>query len=464
MYDLIIIGGGPAGYPSAIRASQYNLKTAVIEKEPTFGGTCLNWGCIPTKAYYESCQLISKIRNAHKFGLDKIQDFNFSLENIKNRKDKIVKSITKGVEFLLKKNEIDIYKGSGSFIDNNTIRIKNDDKDEIIKGKNFLIATGSIPAIPQTFQIGNPDIITSNEILSMTEIPSELIIIGAGAIGLEFASIFNILGSKVIIIEMLPKLAPTEDEEVSDHLQRIFARKKIKALTSSIVEKIQSHEKRLIASIKNSDGTIIEIKADKVLVSTGRMPNTSHLNLESLGIITKKGTIPVNDFGQTSVNNIYAAGDILNTPQLAHVGTAEGLRSVDHIMGKKTRINYDAVPSFIYTMPEISHAGLNEKELNARNIEYAKAVFPMKAIAKSQIMNESDGFVKLLYSKEDKKLLGFHMIGALSPELLFEPNLAIEKGLSISDISNTIHAHPTLGEIIMEAAHLAEGFPIHILK
>ncbi len=458
MYDLIVIGGGPAGYPSAIKASQYGLKTAIVEKEHVFGGTCLNWGCIPTKAYFESCHLISRIKSAHKYGLGKIEEVNFSLEAIKERKDRLVKNIVKGVEYLLKKNSVDIYQGHASFADAGTVNVSG---GQTLRSKHFLIATGSRPAVPGSLNTGDPGIITSNEILELTAIPRELCIIGAGAIGLEFASIFNILGSKVTIVEMLDSLAPLEDREISAYLAGIFSRKRIKAYTSAMVQEISREGDRLKVLARISGGDI-EISADKVLISAGRRPNTENLGLDSVNISTDRGTIPVNEFGQTAVKNIYAAGDIINTPQLAHVATAEGLRAVDHIMGKESRINYDAVPSFIYSMPEISRAGLTEKELSSRGTAFQKAVFPLKAIAKAQITGDTDGFIKMLY--DDKKLLGFHMIGALAPELVFEPTLAINAGLGISDLSRTIHAHPTIGEAIMETAHLAEGFPIHVLK
>lgn len=464
MYDVIIIGAGPAGYPAAIRAAQYGLKTAIIEKEKTLGGTCLNWGCIPTKTYYESCQTINRIKNAHKYGIDKIENLSFDLKSIKQRKDKIVKSIVKGVEYLLKKNKIDIHRGHAKFIDKNTIRVLSAEKEQKLESDRFLIATGSRPSIPPVFDINDPNIITSNEILELTEIPPELVIIGAGAIGLEFACIFNSLGSRVTIIEMLENLAPAEDLEVSLYLERMFGRQKIKAFTSTTVKNILSSSGSLIVQAEHKDRKQVSINADKVLISTGRIANTDQLDLHNVNINTEKGTIPVNDYGQTSTPNIYAAGDVLNTPQLAHVGTFEAIRAIDHIIGKKELINYKAVPSFIYSTPEISHAGQTEKELIFAGTGYQKAVFPLKAVAKAQILNETEGFVKLLYSSDDHKILGFHMIGALSPELAFEPGLAISKGLTVADISKTIHAHPTIGEAIMEAAHLAEGFPVHILK
>ncbi len=458
MYDLIVIGGGPAGYPSAIRASQYGLKTAIIEKNPVFGGTCLNWGCIPTKSYYESCHLLTKIKNAGKFGLDKIDNISFSLANIRDRKDKLVKNIVKGVEYLLHKNSVDIFKGTASFINKSKISLSD---GRTLESRFFLVATGSRPSIPKAFETEDPGIITSRQILELSDIPEELVIIGAGAIGLEFASIFNALGSRITIIEMLPSLAPLEDSEISEHLEGIFSRKRIKFHTSAAVQKLVP-QNGLVKVYATSPKGNVEISADKVLVSTGRVPDTFSLNIESAGILLEKGCIPVNKFGQTAVESIYAAGDILNTPQLAHVATAEGLRAVDHIMGKETTINYNAIPSFIYSMPEISHAGMTEKELDQNNIAYKKAVFPLKAVAKSQVIGETDGFIKMLYNEH--RLLGFHMIGALSPELVFEPTFAITNGLGIRDISRTIHAHPTIGEAIMETAHLAEGFPIHVLK
>lgn len=462
MFDLVVIGGGPAGYPAAIRAAHLGMKTALVEKLPVFGGTCLNWGCVPTKHYFEVAHLLHKLHQGKRLGLD-AQISGFSLAPVNQKKSALVAQVVKGVAHLLKKAGVTTIQGSASFQDAHTLAVTQAGKQSTVQGRRFLIATGSEPAIPPVMRIDHPGLLTSREILDLDSLPGELIVVGAGAIGLEFATIFHLFGARVTVVELLERLAPLEDVDVSRALEKAFKRQRIACYTNTRVHAVGADGDRLQVRAESGQKGALSLEADAVLVATGRRANTGHLGLETVGIGLENGCIPVSPMGQTTQAHIYAAGDVLNTPQLAHVATAEGLLAVAHMAGRPARpVPYHAVPSFICSLPEIGSTGLTEQDARARGLDVRTVTLPLKAVAKSQIKLDAGGFVKLVLQNE--RLLGCHIIGPDAAELLCEPTLAITTGMGPADISRAIHAHPTLGESLLEACHLAEGLPIHVPK
>lgn len=455
-FDIVIIGGGPAGYVAAIKGAQEGAKVAVVEKKK-LGGTCLNRGCIPTKALYASYKALSSARKANKFGVS-IKDIAFDLAKAVARKDEVVHKLVSGVEQLLKGNGVEFFDGDGFFENKNQIKItKRDGQIEIISAKKTIIATGSEPAMIPAFNIDGKNIITSTELLNLKQVPKNLLIIGGGVMGCEFANIFSEFGSKITIIELLPSILSMEDKQVSRVILKNFKDKGIDVLTEVSVEGVENLENNVRTKLKDNREFIF----DKVMVSIGRSFNSQGLGLEKIGVITEKGRIVVNDKMETNVKDIYAAGDVVGGMLLAHVASSEGSVAVMNALGKDKTMDYSCVPAGIFTDPEIASVGLREKDAKEKGIDVKIGRFPYAASGKALCMGEEEGFVQILADPSTDKVLGCSIVGAHATDLIGEVALAIKTGAKIKDIAETIHAHPTLPEVIMEAAEDVHGMAVH---
>ncbi len=458
-FNLIIIGSGPGGYVAAIRASQLGLKTAVVEKAE-IGGVCLNWGCIPTKALLKSAHTYAEIKSAAKFGIS-VSEVKPDFQKIIKRSRTVASQVSKGVEFLFKKNNITLLKGTGKIINKNTVEITKQDDTITASADYIIIATGARSRQLPGLEIDGEKIIGYRQAMTLTEQPSEMLVIGSGAIGVELASFYALLGTKITIVELLPRIVPTEDEEISAELEKHLKRQRIKIYTSSTVENINPEGDKITATIKTPDGEV-SITVDKIFSAVGITPNTENLGLENVGIETEKGRIKVNEFYQTNIDNIFAIGDVINTPALAHVASAEGITAVEYIAGLNPQpIDYSHIPAGIFTHPEIASVGLREHQAREKGINYRVGKFPYSALGKSTAIGNRDGFVKLLFDEEDR-LIGAHIIGKNATDMIAELVVAMNGNVSGKQILKTIHPHPTLSEAIMEAAAAAHNEAIHI--
>ncbi|MDB3868671.1 dihydrolipoyl dehydrogenase [Candidatus Marinimicrobia bacterium] len=457
-YDLIVIGGGPGGYVAAIRASQRGKSVAIVESN-NLGGICLNWGCIPTKALLKNANVLDTIKNAHKYGIE-ITDYKIKWSKVIKRSRDISRRLSKGIEYLMKKNKITYMPGKGKILDQNTIEVT-DFKNQIysIATNNIIIATG---ARSKWFNGMEPDgnrVITSKEAMVQKEQPKSLVIIGAGAIGIEFAHFYNTYGTDVTIIEALPNILPMEDEDVSAELLSIFKKRKMNILTNTCVDKIDRLKTKV--KIHTKDGQIIE--ADKALIAVGVQANIENIGLEEIGINLDNGWISTNKFMQTNVHNIYAIGDVAGPPWLAHVASEEGIVAAEHLAGKNPEpMKYDNIPGCTYCQPEIASVGLTEKAAREAGYELKIGSFPFRALGKAMAVGDTDGFVKMIYDAKYGELLGCHIIGSEATNLITEAGLARKLEATWDEILTTIHPHPTLSEAIMEATADALGEAVHI--
>jgi dihydrolipoamide dehydrogenase len=467
-YDVIIIGSGTGGYVAAIRAAQLGLRTAVVERAPTLGGTCLNVGCIPTKALLEHAHALKIAQSWNDWGLTIGQAaIGLDMGQVQARKDKIVKGLTGGVEFLFKKNKIDWVKGSGRLAGKGRVEITDGQKQTLVANKQIIVATGSQPRSVPGVEIDRKRIITSDEAIGLREVPKTFVVMGSGAVGVEFASIFNRFGSDVTIVELLPRLVPIEDEAVSAELAKSFRKQGITAHTAAKVTSAKVTGDAVDVSIQLGDGSVEQIRADYLLVATGRGPVTTGLNAEGVGLQMEKGYIKVDTMYRTSVPGISAIGDVITIdgphPQLAHVSSAEGIVAAERIAGHETRaINYDHVPGCTYCDPEIGSVGLTEAEAKARGYDVRIGTFPFGVLGRAKMAGETEGFVKIVAAKKYDELLGVHMIGPRSTELVAEATAALQLESTVEDLIRTIHAHPTFAEAIGEAAHATHGAAIHL--
>ena len=461
-YDLIIIGSGPGGYVAAIRASQLGLKTAIVEKSK-LGGICLNWGCIPTKSLLKSAQIYQSILHAEEYGIDVSGTINPDISKMVERSRNIAETMSKGVQFLLKKNKVDVILGVGKLKSKDTIVVTDNTNNEtILTAKNIILATGAhsreLPNIPQD----GVKVIGYKNALILNKKPDSMVIIGSGAIGSEFAYFYSSIGTKVTLVEYLPNIVPNEDEDVSRQLRRSFKKAKINVMENTSVENINTSGEKCKVTIKTKKG-VEEIETDIILSAVGITPNIDNLGVEELGIEIENGKIKVDDFYKTNIDNIYAIGDIINTPALAHVASAEGIACVEKIVGHNIEpIDYGNIPGCTYTMPEISSFGLTEKKAKEQNIDIKVGKFPFTASGKAHASGTRDGFVKLIFNKKTDKLIGAHLIGANVTEMISELILSKKLKASNIDIIKTIHPHPTMSEAIMEAAADANDEVIHI--
>ena len=463
-FDVIVIGGGPGGYVAAIKAAQMGMSTAVAEKSPTFGGTCLNVGCIPTKVMVHSAELWEGMGRLGEHGITVEKgSYHFSMPALMKRKERIVGGLTRGIASLLKKNNVSVFQGTASFDNPHDVRVTGADGAEtLLHGRHIVIATGSTAKALPHIPFGGP-VLSSTEMLSLEAPPARLAVIGAGAVGVEFASIYASLGSEVVIIEMLPHLVPLEDEEISAELEKIFRKRKIKFHLQARVEGCEVTGEGAKLRVRAADGTESEQLFDKVLLAVGRAPYTEGLRLENAELATDRGFLRVNSFCQTTVPHIYAIGDVIPTPQLAHVASAEGIMAIHHIAGQPVQpIEYRNIPSCTYSSPQVASTGLTERQAAEAGYTVKVGKFPFMAVGKAKIEDMVDGFVKIVTDAASGEILGAHMIGAISTELIGEMVLAVGEECSAHDLAHTIHPHPTISEAVMEAAHAAFDGAIHI--
>lgn len=459
-YDLVIIGGGPGGYVAAIYAAKKKVKVALIEKAEV-GGTCLNRGCIPTKSLIESANLFNKIKRASEFGIE-TENIKINWNSIQKRRESAVKTLCNGVKGLLKSNGVTIYNGEGTIISANTISISKDDEIQEITASKIIVATGSQPIIPPIVGSTIPGVITSDEALILEKIPESLLIVGGGVIGIELGYIYKALGSVVTIVEMLPELmGGRQDHEIEAALKRELVSQGINVYTNAQVEKIEQLGEQLLVTVKYKD-KLEDVVAEKVLMATGRKTVTDVFG--KLEVNVENNRIVVDDYLKTSVENIYAIGDVTGKIMLAHVASHQGIAAVKNALGQNEKMNYDLVPSCVYTTPEVASVGLTEKEaLGKHNGKIKIGKFPFAANGKALTMGEIKGFVKIVADEDGHKILGAHIIGPKATELIAECALAMKMEVSPHELVETIHAHPTLSEATMEACFDLIGEPIHKL-
>ncbi|TXK74719.1 dihydrolipoyl dehydrogenase [Mesonia sp. HuA40] len=457
-YDVVVIGSGPGGYVAAIRCAQLGLKTAIIEKYATKGGTCLNVGCIPSKALLDSSHHYEDaIKHFEEHGIEIAGEVKMNLEKMMARKNTVVEQTTKGIDFLMDKNKIDTYQGIGSFKDKNHIIIKGEE-EVTIEAKNTIIATGSKPASLPFIEIDKERIITSTEALKMKEVPKHLLVIGGGVIGLELGQVYKRLGAEVTVIEYMDRIIPTMDKAQSKELMKVLKKQKTKFALSHQVTAVENKGDEVVVKAKDKKGNEVEFKGDYCLVSVGRKPFTAGLNAEAAGVkLNDRGQVEVNENLQTNVSNIYAIGDVVKGAMLAHKAEEEGTFVAEVIAGQKPHINYNLIPGVVYTWPEVASVGKTEEQLKEENVNYASGQFPMRALGRSRASGDIDGFVKILTDKETDEVLGVHMVGARAADLIAEAVTAMEFRASAEDISRMSHAHPTYAEAVKEAALAATG-------
>ncbi len=457
-YDVAVIGSGPGGYVAAIRCAQLGMKTAIIEKYSTLGGTCLNVGCIPSKALLDSSHHYEDaIKHFEEHGIDISGEVKVNLEKMIARKQSVVDQTTGGIDFLMKKNKIDVYEGLGSFKDATHILIKGE-KEEEIEAKNTIIATGSKPSSLPFINIDKERVITSTEALKLKEVPKHLIVIGGGVIGLELGQVYKRLGAEVSVLEYADRILPTMDAGVSKELNKVLKKQKFNINASHKVKSVERVGDEVIVKADNKKGEEVEFKGDYCLVSVGRRPYTDGLNAEAAGVkINDRGQVEVNDHLQTSASNIYAIGDVIKGAMLAHKAEEEGVFVAETLAGQKPHIDYNLIPGVVYTWPEVAAVGKTEEQLKEAGVEYKVGQFPMRALGRSRASMDLDGFVKVLADKTTDEILGVHMVGARAADMIAEAVVAMEYRASAEDVSRMSHAHPTFTEAIKEAALAATG-------
>ena len=458
----VVIGGGPGGYVCAIRLAQLGLKTACIESRGTLGGTCLNVGCIPSKSLLNLSEEFHKVQNLSNKGIE-IGEVKLNLSKMMKSKDKAVTILTKGVEFLLKKNKVTYFKGTGSFKSKNEVSIKDEkNKETIISSEKIIIATGSVPVSLPGIDFDEKIIVSSTGALKLEKVPKKMVVVGGGYIGLEMGSVWSRLGSEVHVIEFLDHITPGMDKEISQEFMKILKKQGINFHMQHKVELVKTNSSGAIISTKDKDGNKKDFNTDIVLVSVGRKPNTNGLNLEKIGVeLDDRKRIKTNKDFQTNVKNIYAIGDVIVGPMLAHKAEDEGIAVAENIAGQSGHVNYNTIPGVIYTTPEVASIGQTEEQLKEKNIKYKIGKFSFMANSRAKAIDDSEGFVKILADEKTDKVLGAHLIGPHAGELIAEIGVAMEFGASSEDIARTCHAHPTFSEAVKEAALSVDKRAIH---
>ncbi len=456
-FDLVVIGGGPGGYVGAIRAAQLGANVALIEKG-NVGGTCLNRGCIPTKTMYYAAKMLKTMKNAETFGVTYSGGtVGFDLSKALERKDSVVTRLVGGVEQLLRANGVTLLRGTASFEDARKIKIESEDGEEVITAAKTIIATGSEPAMIPAFNIDRENVITSTEALNLSEVPESMLIIGGGVMGCEFATIFSHFGTKVTIVELLDTILSTEDKAIVRVVAKAFKTGGVEVKTGVMVDSVTVTDEGVKTTLKEG----AEFVTEKVLVSIGRSFNTQGIGLENAGVELEKGCIKVNDKMETNVPGIYAIGDVTGGMLLAHVASVEGVVAVSNALGNEKTMDYSVIPAGIFTDPEIASVGIREKQAKEQGLEVSIGRFPYAASGKALAMAEADGFVQIVSDPATDKVLGCSIVGAHATDLIGEAALAMKAGLTIAEIVDTVHAHPTLPEVFMEAAEDVHGFAIH---
>jgi dihydrolipoamide dehydrogenase len=464
-FDVVIIGSGPGGYVSAIRCAQLGFKTAIIEKYSTLGGTCLNVGCIPSKALLSSSHHYAEIKHFADHGIEVSGEVKVNLEKMIARKQAVVDQTSGGVNFLMEKNKITVFNGLGSFVDATHVAIaKADGTSETIEAKNIIIATGSKPSSLPFIKIDKERIITSTEALALKEVPKHLVIIGGGVIGIELGQVYLRLGAQVSVVEFMDRIIPGMDGALSKELTKVLKKQGMKFYTSHKVKSVERNGDAVIVQAENAKGETITLEGDYSLVSVGRRPYTDGLNADKAGVkISDRGQVEVNDHLQTSVPNIYAIGDVVRGAMLAHKAEEEGTMVAEILAGQKPHIDYNLIPGVVYTWPEVAAVGQTEEQLKASGTEYKVGSFPFKALGRARASGDLDGFVKILADAKTDEVLGVHMIGARTADLIAEAVTAMEYKASAEDISRISHAHPTFAEAVKEAALAAtENRALHV--
>ena len=468
-YDLIVIGAGTGGYVAAIRAAQLGLSVAVVEKQPALGGTCLLWGCIPTKALLEHAHALKIVQNAKEWGIVLGGPASLDMGQVQSRKDRVVSGLSRGVEFLFKKNKIAWIKGTARLTGKDgSVDVFEGDRQTLRARTEIIVATGSAPKSVPGIQIDRKRIITSNEAIGLREVPKSVAIVGSGAVGVEFASIFRRFGSDVTLLELLPRLVPGEDETISAELEKSFRKQGITSHTGARVTRATPTASGVDLAVQLADGTTKSLQTEYLLVATGRGPVTEGLEIASAGITLEKGYVKVDSLYRTGVPGISAIGDVITLgeaphPQLAHVSSAEGIVAAERIAGKETRaINYQHVPACTYCDPEIGSVGLTEQQAQQRGCDVRVGTFPFGVLGRARMAGETDGLVKIVADRKYDEILGVHMIGPRATELVAEATLALRLESTVEELARTIHAHPTMAEAVGEAAHAAHGQAIHV--
>ncbi|MDT0553598.1 dihydrolipoyl dehydrogenase [Urechidicola vernalis] len=461
-YDVTVIGSGPGGYVAAIRCAQLGLKTAIIEKYNTLGGTCLNVGCIPSKALLDSSHHYhDAVHHFEKHGID-TKEVKVNFEQMIARKEEVVSQTSGGINFLMDKNKVDVYQGFGSFKDATHINIVSEDKTETIESKHTIIATGSKPSTLPFISLDKKRVITSTEALSMKEIPKHLVVIGGGVIGLELGQVYKRLGSDVSVIEYMPKIIPTMDGMLSKELQKSLKKQGIKFYTSHKVTSVENTGETVKITADDKKGKPVEFEGDYCLVSVGRRPYTDKLGLENAGVkVNERGQVETNDHLQTNVPNIYAIGDVVKGAMLAHKAEEEGTMAAEIIAGQKPHIDYNLIPGVVYTWPEVAAVGKTEEQLKEEGVKYKAGSFPMRALGRARASMDIEGQIKVLAHAETDEILGMHMIGARAADMIAEAVIAMEFRASAEDVARSSHAHPTFTEAIKEACLAVDGRAIH---
>ena len=464
-FDVVIIGSGPGGYVAAIRAGQLGLKTALVEKDKKLGGTCLHRGCIPTKSLLWTAELFAHIQHAAEFGINVANPI-VDWAQAQKHKQKVVDKGAAGIDFLMKKNKVTVFKGFGSIAGKGKVEVKLTEggTTQVLDTKNIVIATGSVVTTLPSIKIDDQRILSSDSILTLDRIPKSLIVLGAGAVGTEFASVFAHVGSQVTIIEFMPNLLPIEDQDISKELEKFFKRRKIEVMTSTKFESIETTPTGVKVVVTLPDGTKKTLESEYFLSAVGRAPVTKGIGLEKTNIqLMPKGTIQVDSMMRTSEPNVYAIGDITPYPWLAHCASAQGIVAVEHIAGKNPQpVNYDRVPNATYCYPEVASVGLTEKKAKEKGYDVKTGIFPFSAITKASISDEGMGMVKIVSDKKYDEVLGVHLVGPHATELLAEACVALKLETTTEELAQTMHAHPTLSEIMREAAEATLGHAIHI--
>jgi dihydrolipoamide dehydrogenase len=463
-YDVAIIGSGPGGYVAAIRAAQLSMSVLIIEREPKLGGVCTLRGCIPTKALLHTADVLEEARHGGEVGVAS-KEVRLDFPAAMKHKEKVVRQSTNGVSYLMKKNKIDVAAGFGRIAGPGKVAVAGPDGAETTySAKNVLVATGSTPRSLPGIEIDHQAILSSDSILELGDVPKSLLVIGSGAVGVEFASMFSRFGAKTTVVEILPRIVPLEDEEVSRELAASFKRQGIAVYVDTRVERVTKNDGGVEVVARSSGGEKAEtFRAEKILLAVGRKPLSENIGLEALGVETDRGYIKVDRYMRTNVPNVYAIGDVVPTPWLAHVASAEGVVAVEHMAKGETRpLDYDQVPGCTYCSPEVASIGLTEAAARERGHDVVVGKFPFSAIGKARIVNETAGFVKIVAEKKYDEVLGVHIIGPKATELIAEAGAALKLEATSEELVRTIHAHPTLAEAIHEAAEAVSGHAIHI--
>jgi len=463
-YDVTVIGSGPGGYVAAIRCAQLGMKTAIVEKYSTLGGTCLNVGCIPSKALLDSSEHFYNAKTHFKEHGIEVTNLKVNLKQMIHRKAEVVKQTVGGIDFLMRKNKIDVFHGTGSFLDKNSILVKGEKDEHKIETEKVIIATGSKPANLPFIKIDKKRIITSTEALELTTVPKHLIVIGGGVIGVELGSVYARLGAKVSVVEFLDSLIPTMDKTMGKELQKVLQKSGFEYYLSHKVTAVETKGANVKVTAENKKGEKVELNGDYCLVSIGRRPYTDGLGLEKVGITTnKQGQVEVDEQLRTSVNNIYAIGDVVKGAMLAHKAEEEGIFVAETIAGQKPHINYLLIPGVVYTWPEVASVGYTEEQLKEKGISYKSGSFPFKASGRARASMDTDGLIKVLAHKETDEILGVHMIGPRAADMIAEAVVGMEYRASAEDIARMSHAHPTFTESFREACLAAtDNRAIHI--